>query len=138
MGWLCHYIHLNPVRAGICSVEALRSYRFSSYFHLWDKRKRPKSLSFESCLESAGGLKDATAGRKKYRDYLDWLSQDEPSQKALSFYRMSKGWALGSEDFKRSLLEDEKSLKASLALGVDQAKEMRTAEDAALSQWLAG
>ena len=127
LGWLCHYIHLNPVRAGICSVEQLRSYRFGSYAHLWDKRTRPSVLDFSVCLESAGGLKDATAGRRKYQDYLKWLAEDEPRLKAMEFERMSKGWAMGSMGFKKSLLDDEKALKASLALGVDDAKEMREA-----------
>jgi hypothetical protein len=128
LGWLCHYIHLNPVRAGICSAAELRSYRFGSYRHLWDKRKRPRRLSFEACLGSAGGLADAPAGRKKYAQYLEWLAEDEPRQKSLLFDRMSKGWALGSAEFRQALLDDEKTLKACLELGVDEAKAMR--EDA--------
>jgi REP element-mobilizing transposase RayT len=30
LGNLCHYIHLNPVRAGLVDVKGLRDYRFSS------------------------------------------------------------------------------------------------------------
>ncbi|MGH9818223.1 MAG: transposase, partial [Candidatus Acidiferrales bacterium] len=30
LSWLCHYIHLNPVRAKICRVEQLRDQRWSS------------------------------------------------------------------------------------------------------------
>ncbi len=125
MGWLCHYIHLNPVRAGVCSVQALKEYRHSSYFHLWDKRRRPKPLDFTACLEGAGGLGDSPAGRRKYAQYLEWLTEDEPKQKAFLFERMSKGWALGSREFKKALLEDDKTLRACLELGVDEAREMR-------------
>jgi putative transposase len=125
LGWLCHYIHLNPVRAGICGVEGLRFLEFSSYHHLWNKRKRPSFMSLESCLESAGELKDTPAGRRKYAEYLSWLVEDEPRQKAMLFDKMSKGWAMGTKRFKAALLEDEKSLKACMKLGVSEAKEMR-------------
>lgn len=125
MGWLCHYIHLNPARAGICSVQALKGYRYSSYFHLWDKRRRPRSLDLSTCLEGAGELRDVPAGRRKYAQYLEWLAEDEPRQKALLFETMSKGWAMGSKEFKKALLDDERSLRACLELGVDEAREMR-------------
>ncbi len=125
LGWLCHYIHLNPVRAGVCDVAGLKSLDFCSYRHLWNKRKRPKFLSLDASLESAGNLRDIPTGRRKYADYLSWLSEDEPRQKAYLFDRMSKGWAMGSQEFRAALLEDEKSIKACLELGVDEVKEMR-------------
>ncbi|MDQ8205575.1 transposase, partial [Pelagicoccus sp. SDUM812003] len=125
LAWLCHYIHLNPVRARICPVSDLRGYRYSSYFHLWDKRRRSKGVGFDVCLEGAGELKDTPAGRRKYQQYLAWLAEDEPRQKELLFDRMSNGWALGTKGFKQALLEDEKAIKACLELGVDDAREMR-------------
>lgn len=125
LGWLCHYIHLNPVRAGICQAAALKAYRYSSYYHLWDRRNRPKPLDLAACLEGAGGLKDTPAGRRKYGEYLEWLAEDEPRQKALLFDRMSQGWALGTTGFKKALLEDGKALRSCLELGVDDAREMR-------------
>ena len=109
LSWLCHYIHLNPVRAGIASVESLRSYRHSSFPKLMEgKRGRHHCLEFGVMLEACGGLKDTSAGRRKYAEYLAWLAEDEPRQKALNFDRMSRGWALGSRSFKESLLEDGK------------------------------
>lgn len=125
LGWLCHYINLNPVRAGICSAAGLRGYGFGSYRHLWSKRTRPGHLCFEACLEAAGGLRDAPAGWRGYARYLEWLAEDEPRAKAMLFDRMSKGWALGSSGFRQALLDDEKALKACLELGVDEAGEMR-------------
>ena len=127
LGWLCHYIHLNPVRAGVCDIEGLKSLDCCSYRYLWDKRERPGFLSFEACLESAGKLRDATGGRRKYSEYLEWLAADEPRQKAMLFDRMSKGWAVGTKEFKTALLEDEKSIKACLELGRDAVREIREA-----------
>ena len=56
LGWLCHYIHLNPVRARICEVDGLSSYPWSSYRLLGRPKQRPAWLSFEACLTSAGEL----------------------------------------------------------------------------------
>jgi len=125
MGQLCHYIHINPVRARICTVEDLRTYRYSSYFYLWKKRRRPGFLDFTDCLESAGMFKDTGKSHGQYEQYLGWLGEDEPSQKAMEFNRMSKGWTVDSKAFKQDLMRDEKSLKASLKLGVNEAREMR-------------
>lgn len=113
MGWLCYYIHLNPVRAGVCRVDGLASLGFCSYRHLWRKRGWPSFLDLETCLRAAGGLKDSSAGRRKYAEYLEWLAEGEPHQKALNFEGMSKGWAMGSDEFKGALLEDEKCFPAS-------------------------
>jgi len=125
LGWLRHYIHLNPARAGIGDARGLRAYRYSSCYRLWDKRRRPKELSLAVSLECAGQLKDTSAGRRKYAQHLEWLAEDEPRQKAFLFDGMSKGWALGARDFKKALLEDGKALRACLELGVDEAREMR-------------
>jgi len=34
LAWLCHYIDLNPARAGVCGIGGLKGYAFSSYWHL--------------------------------------------------------------------------------------------------------
>ena len=59
MDRLSHYIHLNPVRAGICDVAGLRDYGFSSYAQLWNRKTRPSFLEVGSFLEAAGGLVDS-------------------------------------------------------------------------------
>ena len=82
-------------------------------------------MDFEVCLGSAGSLKDTPADRRKYKEYLTWLAEDQPHQKTLNFDRMSKGWALGGKEFKKALFNDEKHLKACLKTGVDEAREMR-------------
>jgi len=38
------------------------------------------------------------------------------------FEGMSKGWAMGSREFKQALVKDERSLRACLELGVDDAR----------------
>ena len=125
LSWLCHYIHLNPVRAGICPLSDLKNYRYGSYWYLRRSSKRPGFFNAETCLEGAGCLRDNPYGRNKYEAYLDWLQEDNVRQKSLNFDKMSKGWVLGTKTFKQSLLKDEKQLCAAVKLGTNEAREAR-------------
>ena len=107
LGALLHYVHLNPVRAGMMDVAGLREYRWSSYWYLQHPAKRPGFMDLSGCLEATGGLSDTTVGRNKYREYLAWLAADSGAQKELLFDRMCRGWAIGSKDFKKGLLSAE-------------------------------
>ena len=108
VGSVCHYIHLNPVRAGLVDVFALESYLDSSFAGLWYPRRRRTFEFPEASLESAGGLSDTPAGRRKYREYLSWLSESDAEKKRLGFENMTRGWAKGTKDFRKAVLEDLK------------------------------
>ena len=125
LSWLCHYIHLNPIRAGICPMAELKNYRYGSYWYMRRPRKRPPFLIMETCLSGAGSLKDTPFGRSKYEEYLDWLQEDDVAQKAVNFDKMSKGWVLGTKAFKKELLLDQRQMTAAIKLGVNEAKEAR-------------
>jgi len=106
VGAVCHYIHLNPVRAGLLSCGELQSYQSSSFHHLWYKGKRRAYESFNLCLEAAAGLGDTPRGRELYRDYLTCLGTDDEEQKRLGFETMCRGWIKGSNKFRSAVLED--------------------------------
>jgi len=125
LAWLCHYIHLNPVRAGLCSVEALPGHRWSSIWHLHNPKERPSFLKFEACLGESGGWRDDRAGRERYGRYLAWLVEDLPAQKAMAFAQMSRGWALGSREFKKSLVAEERQARVVLRQTQTDATEAR-------------
>ena len=108
VGSVCHYIHLNPVRAKLVDCSELQAYEPSSFNRLWYVRKRCAYESFEVCLESAGGLKDSPAGRRLYRDYLCWLAQEDAAKKRMGFETMCRGWAKGSDGFRKAVLDDLK------------------------------
>jgi REP element-mobilizing transposase RayT len=127
LGPLCHYIHLNPVRAKVCSLEELTHWPWSSVSWLMNPKKRLPWFQADAPLVHAGALADSTAGRKKYREYLAWLSEDEPARKALHFERMSKGWAIGSRDFKKALVEEHREASAVLKQIGAEARELRHA-----------
>jgi REP element-mobilizing transposase RayT len=106
LGHVCHYVHLNPMRAGIVPMAELRHYRFSSYWYLFRPRERPAFLRVTTALQEAGGLADTGAGRQAYARFLDWQSTDGPAGRSKAFVTMSKGWALGSGEFKAALVKD--------------------------------
>ena len=122
-GALCHYIHLNPVRAGIIKAEALPDWPWTSMSRLMSGR-RTGWFSPEVALEHAGGLRDTPAGRKRYLCYLAWLSEDETEKKRLAFEQMSKDWAVGSREFKRDLIRDHKELAEALRAQPEGSREV--------------
>jgi putative transposase len=125
LGALCHYIHLNPVRANLTTVEQLRAFRYSSYWYLWKPNLRPKFLRVETALARAGGLADTSAGWKAYEKYLDWQSAEGPAGKSKAYASMSRGWALGTKEFRTVLAKDHQLQAASRAWEVFGAKEIR-------------
>ena len=114
LGALLHYVHLNPVRAGMLKAGALDTYRSSSFWYLHHKKQPPACLDISGALEAAGGLGDTPAGIRKYGEYLEWLATDDTVQKEMAFKKMCRGWALGSKEFKKSILDDEFSEKPPL------------------------
>ena len=125
LGNLCHYIHLNPVRAGLTDVNGLGDYRYSSYWYLWRERLRPAFVDVTCCLDGAGGLKDSAAGKKKYKEYLEWMAQEDWARKEAKFGEMSRGWALGTKEYKRELVKEHKERLARLDLGEEDLGELR-------------
>jgi len=126
LGQVCHYIHLNPVRAGVTTTEALDRYRFGSYWYLGRPKQRPVCLDFTSALVEAGNLPDTAAGWRSYRDYLAWQVTDGPAGRSKAYVQLSKGWALGGTDFKRALIRDHALAASSRAWENQGAQEIRT------------
>jgi REP element-mobilizing transposase RayT len=106
LGQVCHYLHLNPVRAGVVPAGQLREFRPSSCWYLWRPELRPKFLELRTALEEAGGLTDTPAGRQSYGDYLAWQAQEGPAGRNEAYVSLSKGWALGTREFKTALIKD--------------------------------
>src|SRR3569833_3214811 len=79
LGMVCHYIHLNPVRAKIVPVDELASYRHGSYPLLFKPEHRPSCLSVAAFLAQAGELTDSPPGWAAYRDYLAWQAAEGPA-----------------------------------------------------------
>lgn len=89
MGQICHYVHLNPVRAGIVPTERLSEYRHSSYWFLMKPKLRPPFLVMDAALLSAGQLADTPAGRRCYTSYLAWQATEGPAGRNEAYVQMS-------------------------------------------------
>ena len=125
LGQVCHYLHLNPVRAGIVPAEQLKEYRYSSYWYLGQPKARPKFLDLRTALIEAGELTDTPAGRQKYGEYLAWQATEGPAGRNTSYVSLSKGWALGTRDFKAGLVKDHALAASTRAWSSVGAREMR-------------
>ena len=106
LGPLCHYIQLNPVRAKLRAVTDLPGYPWTSLRWLMQPKERPVWYQPAAALAHAGELADTPAGRRKYCDYLSWLSEDEPAQKAQKFATMSKGWIIGTNRLAKDMYKE--------------------------------
>lgn len=106
LGQVCHYIHLNPVRAGIVKVEQLAGYRYGSFWYLSRPKHRSACLQLDTALREAGELPDTKAGWSAYTRYLIWQASEGPAGRNKAYVSMSKGWALGGGEFKRALIQD--------------------------------
>jgi putative transposase len=125
LGLVSHYIHLNPVRAGVVAAERLTDYRFSSYWHLSRPKGRPSCLHLAAVLAEAGGLADTPAGWKSYGDYLAWQAGEGPLGTSKAYVSLSKGWALGSAGFKATLIKDHALAAETRAWENQGAREIR-------------
>ncbi len=108
VGPVIHYIHLNPVRAGLVTAVELQQYTESSFHPLWYPSKRWPFLMVDMALKEAGGLPDTPKGRRHYREYLAWLSEDDAERKHLEFETMCRGWVKGGKEFRKAVLDDLK------------------------------
>jgi len=101
---LIDYIHLNPVRAGICEVAGLRRFRLSSYPKYWRKRVRDG-------LERKGVLglcdqPDSVEGMRRYALRLEASEAADPAARDRLWKAFCRGWFIGPEDQKRELAKE--------------------------------
>ncbi|MBI5425304.1 MAG: hypothetical protein HZA32_14590 [Opitutae bacterium] len=108
---LAHYIHLNPVRAKAVPADDLARHRWSSLHH-FPQRERPRCLVSETILAQSGQLPDTAAGWKRYHAYLAHLAEEDLKLREKRFGRLSRGWVVGSDEFRRELKKNLPSADA--------------------------
>jgi len=101
---LVDYIHLNPVRAGLCGVPDLRGYALSSY-PKYHKRKVREGLCREDFL-SILGQPDSLAGMRRYTEYLELRDEADPARREELAKRYCRGWFIGDKKAKKALEKD--------------------------------
>ena len=111
---VANYIHLNPVRAKVVEAGKLGEFRWSSFWWFPKRKERPAWLCAETVLAEAGQLADTAAGWRKYGEYLCFLDEAEPTKRNERFGKLSRGWALGTAEFKQGLIAELKQRGAQL------------------------
>ena len=121
---LIDYVHLNPFRAGLETMESgLGTFPWSSLASAYKQApgKRPAWVKVERGLRMRG-FKDDAGGRRKYLEHLAGRAQAEGKDAGRETPRegglqstLKRGWALGGADFKEKLqkLAKRTLLKAS-------------------------
>jgi len=101
----CDYVHLNPIRAGLLKAdERLLSYPWSSLmWYLAVPDHRPKWIRTDRLLGEHGIGPDTSTGRQEFERRMEARRLEETDPEALRAVR--RGWCLGSEEFKREMLE---------------------------------
>jgi putative transposase len=102
---VAHYIHLNPVRARIVAAERLLEFPWSS-LALFAGKQRPALLEAGTVLTESGDLSDTPAGWRRYMDYLGVLAEEDAQRRNARFGRLSRGWAIGSREFKGQIKKE--------------------------------
>lgn len=126
LGRVVDYIHLNPVRAGIVSIEQLAAFRWCSLGRLI-KATGCKGLTAERWLEQHG-LRPGKAGWSAYLGHLAQLAGDTEQQRALGFAEMSKGWAIGTHGWRRALAKEHAAKALSQGLPAAELQALREAK----------
>jgi putative transposase len=120
---LVRYIHLNPIRAGICTtIDRLNNYRWSGHRAIiYDEMNGFQEI--RQVLRRFG--KTSSAGRKNYLAYMKAGIGDDNSDGFVSAVRASnKGssdknktecWVIGDAEFQKSVLASAEQYRLSLA-----------------------
>ncbi len=116
-GAVCHYIHLNPVRAGLATTAALWNWPWTSVWMMFRPENRPPWYSPDVPLGHAGSLADTPQGWGCYSQFLCLLQENEPDRRRLGFERLSKDWAIGSKEFKCELIDEHQEWVANRSRG---------------------
>ncbi len=131
---VCHYIHLNPVRARIVPPEKVVNYPLSS-LPKFAQRKRPEWLESSVVLSEAGNLPDNRTGWRKYQEYLEFLATDEPTRKELVAERMSRGWCIGGREFKAAMRKEAAERGAAIDRGRYEGLEADAVREERMIAW---
>ena len=101
---VCDYVHLNPVRANLLTVEqSLRDFRWSSYpEYLKEPARRVGWLRVDRLLGEMGIPQDSAAGREQFEQLME---ESRRQESGADWQEVRRGWCLGEEQFRAELLE---------------------------------
>ena len=98
---LVNYIHLNPVRAGMVSLERLGEYEWSSYPKFF--KSKPQSPLNRARFLSALEFPDSASGMRQYARHLAFSEENDPSARTALARKFCRGWAVASKEYRNDL-----------------------------------
>jgi len=98
---LVNYIHLNPVRAGMVTLEDLREYPWSSYPRFFKEKVDVPLVraQFLSALE----FPDSVSGMDHYATHLAVCEENDLKQHDALTSKYCRGWAVASKEYREDL-----------------------------------
>lgn len=99
------YIHLNPARAGLADIAVISKYPWSSLALFPRKKSRPDFFD-ASWMDYYDGLSDSRGGWMRYHHHLRMQYSEDPKDIEEIDRAMCRGWCIGSDEFKQSLLKE--------------------------------
>ena len=121
LGKVVDYIHLNPVRAKIVAADQVKSYRWSSLADI----VRGEGWIDDAGWRAAGRHGTEPEQRQPYEDYLIELGRDEARWGERGLVALSKGWAIGTADWRRAMAKEHARLALNPGLETTEVREMR-------------
>lgn len=101
---VCDYVHLNPSRGQwVKAGQPLETFPWSSYrWYLQAPARRPTWLRVDRLLGEWRIPKDSPVGRRAFGEGMERRRREDLSRE---FKAVERNWCLGSETFRRELLE---------------------------------
>ncbi|GAB5562730.1 MAG: hypothetical protein SynsKO_43770 [Synoicihabitans sp.] len=100
LGELIDYIHLNPVRARLHSIDDLEQHTLSSFGRYAERGVADQMLQRDAFL-NLKGLPAGKKGMERYRQHLALLDESLPRKRDELMKRYCRGWFMGSAEAKR-------------------------------------
>lgn len=101
---VCDYIHLNPVRAKVVSAGEVGTYRHSSLWQHLARRSEPW-MDGKRVLHAAGIRATNRNGWNAYVRRLAVIMGDKTQSELHTSKHLSRGWCVGSQEFRKTLSE---------------------------------
>ena len=123
---LVNYIHLNPVRAGIVELGALRDFALSSFPKFF--ASKPPAALVRSRFLAALEFPDSASGMKHYARHLEFSEENDPDTRDKTSRRFCRGWAVASEEYRRELKRAYAEMDEPTGWGGPEVAELREAK----------
>lgn len=120
---VCDYIHLNPVRAHVVSVDRITAFEASSLSR-WLNGSAPDWLRGDELLRTAG-IEEAGNPWPRYADHLIRLAAARNDER-VTRGALSSGWAIGTAGWRQAIARDYRHLALAPEMSAAETAELKS------------